>query len=203
MSHTDPPPRHASAGHDDPPGPLDNPEVAHEHSDVDVRALIGFTVGMFVVVALVGLLMGGLFRILERQAARNDPQLSPLAAPPVQMPPTTAKPVFSQGEGPRLLTDEPSVLGEQRVKEAEALGTYGWVDEKSGVARIPISEAKKLILQRGLPTRSEGAADATLGTRRAAYGESSSGRLIGRQDEGAKEEAAPAATPPAHKGHGQ
>ncbi len=62
--------------------------------------------------------------------------------------------------------------------EAETLGTYGWVDEKSGVARMPIEEAKKLILQRGLPARAEGAADPTLGTPRAAYGESSSGRTI-------------------------
>lgn len=192
---------------------LHNPEVAHEHRDVDVRTVLAFAIGLLTVVLTVFLLMGGLFKLLERQAAKSDPTLSPLARPAVQMPASSIKePIFGKGTaGPQLVTSEPTVLHEQRTKEQASLSTYGWIDEKAGVARIPISEAKKLILQRGLPARAEGA-DSLLGTRRAAFGESSSGRTITpapAQQPGTEPPQPPAGEPPAAapaaapKGHGQ
>lgn len=203
MSHTEPPSPKASAG----PGPhlhdagLDNPDVAHEHSDVNVRALIGFAIGLLVVTGIVSVLMWWLLAFFERQAARNDPPLSPLTRPAVEMPASqVGNPFFGPPEGPQLLTSEPDVLSKQRAMEAETLGTYGWVDEKSRVARIPIAEAKKLILERGLPARAEGT-DGSQGTRRAAYGEASSGRSIPTgmakpQQESAPQEIPAPAVPP-------
>jgi hypothetical protein len=197
MSHIDP---HATGGSHP------TPNVGHEQDDVDIKALISFTVGMFVVIAVVSVLMWGLMKVFQNQAAKNDPPQSPLARPAVEMPASTVgDPVFGRGEGVQLLTSEPTVLRQVRESEAEALNTYGWVDEKTGVARIPISEAKKLLLERGLPARGE-PADPTLGTLRGAYGESSSGRVItakpldaAANPEGTKQEAAP---PAAHeKGH--
>ena len=35
----------------------------------------------------------------------------------------------------------------------QKLGSYGWVDRSNGIVRIPITRAMDLILQRGLPTR--------------------------------------------------
>jgi hypothetical protein len=54
------------------------------------------------------------------------------------------------------------------------------VDEKAGVARIPVEQAKQLILKRGLPARTDPAIDPRLGARAPAAGESSSGRSITR-----------------------
>ena len=39
--------------------------------------------------------------------------------------------------------------------EDELLTVYGWVDKNAGIVRIPIDEAMKLTLQRGLPARQE------------------------------------------------
>ena len=47
----------------------------------------------------------------------------------------------------------PSDLADLREKEDETLNSYGWVDRNAGVVRIPIDEAIKLTLQRGLPAR--------------------------------------------------
>lgn len=198
MSHTSPP---APGGGTHQADYLHNPEVAHEHSDINVRTVLGFAVMLFVVVVGVCFLMVGVFKVLERQAAKNDPALSPLTRPSVQMPASQVnQPVFGRGSGsPQLLTSEPSVLLEQRSMEQDSLASYGWVDEKSGVARIPIAEAKKLTVQRGLPARAEGA-DLLLGTRRAAYGESSSGRIITSPP---REQQSTGEQPPAPKGHGQ
>ena len=37
------------------------------------------------------------------------------------------------------------------------LNSYGWVDRTNGIVRIPIDRAMDLILQRGLPTQTNGA----------------------------------------------
>lgn len=150
------------------PAELHNEDVAHEHSDVDIRTILAFGAGLVVVVAASFVLMWLLFRVLDRQAAENDPQISPLAAPAGREPPA-----------PRLLTNEPEGLAKFRADEARLLEGYGWADQAAGVAHIPIAEAKKLILQRGLPVRPGAAPDPRLGTSAPAMGESSGGRTFG------------------------
>jgi len=48
-------------------------------------------------------------------------------------------------------------LAAMRAAEEKALTTYGWVDQQKGVVRIPIDQAMKLTLQRGLPVQQGGA----------------------------------------------
>jgi hypothetical protein len=162
---------------------LHNPDVAHEHSDVNLRPLLAFAVGLVVVTAVVFVLMTWLFNFMEEQAAASDPATSPLARPATQMPMTTGNPYFGTAPGPQLLIEEPAALRKQREIEDERLQTYGWVDEKAGTAHMPIAEAKKLILQRGLPVRAEGVPDPSLGTGLPATGESSGGRTLVRKKE--------------------
>lgn len=40
-----------------------------------------------------------------------------------------------------------------RQEQERELNSYGWVDKRAGVVRIPIERAMDLVLQRGLPTR--------------------------------------------------
>src|SRR5262249_41523945 len=47
-------------------------------------------------------------------------------------------------------------LRDFRRQEDETLNTYGWADKNAGAVRIPISEAMKLTVQRGLPARPAG-----------------------------------------------
>ena len=145
--------------------PLHNEDVAHEHSDINVRAILMFLVGLAGVTALAAAAMWGVFVVLENQAADNDPQLSPLSQPAGQQPPE-----------PRLQTNEPAALDEVRSAEQKTLQGYGWVDQPAGVARVPIGEAKKLLLQRGVATRTGEPLDPRLGTRRSAMSDASSGR---------------------------
>ncbi|HJR59764.1 MAG TPA: hypothetical protein VJ813_10210 [Vicinamibacterales bacterium] len=132
---------------------LHNEDVAHEHSDVNVRALIGFALGLATVVAVCALAMSGLFVLFERRAAANDPVVSPLATPVGQLPPE-----------PRLLISEPEDLQRFRAGQAKAL--------------TGIEDAKKRLLDQGLPVRADAPADAWMGTHAAARGESSGGRAI-------------------------
>jgi hypothetical protein len=193
MKPTDPPSPKASAGqasaghdrdadgivHHHSPEEMHNDDVAHEESDIDIRALVLSAVGMAVVVGMTAVLMWGLFGFLEEQAKANDPVLSPLAVPATAMPTTTtASPYFGGAPSPKLMTNEPGMLEQVREAEQQLLHGYGWVDEKAGIARMPIDEAKKLILQRGLPVRAPSVTDPRLGTHAPSFGESSSGRRI-------------------------
>jgi hypothetical protein len=147
---------------------MHNEDVAHEHSDINVRTVLAFGAGMAVVVVASALVVLIVLRVLERQEASNDPQISPVAAPVGQEPPA-----------PQLLTDEPGNLRRVRAEESNALDRYGWVDEHAGVAHVPIEEAKKLLIQHGLPVRASGAVDdPRMGTHAPAYGEASGGRTI-------------------------
>lgn len=149
-----------------PHGNLENPDTSHEHSDINVRAILWFVVVLAVIVLMTDVAMLGLFKVLARYEVKNDPAVSPLAIP-------AGRPMPPPG-----LQITPWVDLKQFRAEADLyLHSYGWVDEKAGVARIPIEKAKALLLQRGLPVRPE-LADASEGTHVAATGESSGGRTL-------------------------
>jgi hypothetical protein len=206
------PPPTATAGHG--PGPnfpydeMHNDDVAHEHSDIDVRAIVTSAVVVAVVCLGTAALVAVLFNALEDQAAARDPKMSPLAMPATTMPPNTlGSPEFGGAPLPRLLTNEPRTLRQIRDQEHTQLSGYGWVDQSAGVARIPIEEAKKLIVERGLPIRPDPVADSRLGTQVPTLGESSSGRTITRPPAATEPAVAPSQppaaqpAPPAHKDH--
>ncbi len=194
-------PTNASAvHHHHAPEEMQNDDTSYEHVDINISALIWSAVVLAVVVGGTAILMLLLFNFLESEAQARDPKLSPLAMPATAMSPTTtASPFFGSAPGPKLMTGEPSRLEEVRGLEQQELRGYGWVDEKAGVVRIPIDEAKKLTLERGLGVRPDPLTDPRLGTRTPASGESSSGRNITRAPAPAAAAApAPAAAP--HKG---
>jgi hypothetical protein len=108
--------------------------------EIDARAVVYSVVGVFAVSALVLALMVGLFHVLESRQRRLDPPPSPLAEAGLRrLPP-----------GPRLQAAPERQLQELRRTEEHLLDSYGWVDQASGVARIPIERAMDLILERGL-----------------------------------------------------
>lgn len=204
------PHRHHEPGEEDL---LHNVDVEHEHRDVDVKALIGSAIALAVVVLVSQLLMWLLFGFFEGQAAASDPELSPLAAPPADMPATTREsPYFNPSVGgAQLMTNEPMGLARQRDADEKRLHGYGWVNQSAGVAHIPIGEAKKLTAERGLPVREGEAASPTLGTRAPTRGEASGGRMMvigGETSPAPGEPAAPAhqekpqSDAPAAKPHG-
>jgi hypothetical protein len=149
-----------------PHGSLENPEVAHESSDISIRAVVWFTAMLVATCVAINIAMWGLFKVFDKIEVKNDPAVSPLMAPVGQPPP-----------GPGLQTTPWQDLKKFRADEDRYLHSYGWIDERAGVAHIPIDKAKALLLQRGLPAR-PGTADPTEGTHVAAGGESSSGRNI-------------------------
>ena len=48
-------------------------------------------------------------------------------------------------------TDPQQDLRNKIARDNEANESYGWVDEKAGIAQIPVKEAMKMIAEKGLP----------------------------------------------------
>ncbi len=117
-------------------------DAGHETSDVSIRGIVGFGVGLGVAMVVILAAMFGLFRVLQvREARRVD----------VRVPPMVAASLRRTPREPRL---EPNPLAPRlrmRAQEDTVLTTYGWVDRAGGVARIPIQRAEEILVQRGLP----------------------------------------------------
>ena len=142
-------------------GDIFNPETHHEESDVNVRALLWFFV-IFIVFAVVThiflwFLYKGFVKIekrnagdaltsMQRPADASVPKTEPLLQP---FPLKNGKGV---PDAP-YATTPPADLAHMRKAENDALTSYGWVDQKAGVVRIPIDEAKRIVVQRGLPVQ--------------------------------------------------
>jgi hypothetical protein len=118
-------------------------DIHTEASDVDIRGILAFGIGLLVVAVVVHFLVWllfGYFASRESQLAARD---FPLAAEQQnRLPPE-----------PRLQTNPKQDLADLRRREEIILNSYGWVDRNTGVVRIPIGEAMKLTVERGLPAR--------------------------------------------------
>ena len=119
-------------------------DVAHETSDVNIRAVLAFGGGLVVLGAAVYFVVWLLFGYFDRreQAASASPTYPLAIGQEDRLPPE-----------PRLQTNPRQDLKELRESEDALLKSYSWVDKNEGVVRIPIDEAMKLTLRRGLPSR--------------------------------------------------
>jgi hypothetical protein len=125
---------------------IDNPEVRHETSDVNIRAILGFGFGLLMTGIVVHVLVWLLFVYFASRESQSAAREFPLAVEQQnRLPPE-----------PRLQTNPRQDLGELRAREDRLLKSYGWVDKSNGIVRIPIDEAMRLTVERGLPSRQEG-----------------------------------------------
>ena len=114
------------------------PDVQHEKSDVNYRAILQFGGGMVLMGAIIQVVLiwlYGYFQASDQAAKRPNSAWKETAR--MQLPPE-----------PRLEAIEPLV--EKRSEESspeQVLRTYGWVDRQSGTVRIPIDEAMKLLTE--------------------------------------------------------
>jgi hypothetical protein len=121
----------------------DNPEVRHEESDVNVKAITRFTIGLAAALALIFVLLLALFNyfsLRERRLGRGPARVQTDERLPPQ---------------PRLEVSPRAALAELKAAEQKVLESYGWVDKEKGIVRMPIERAIELTAKRGLPARKQ------------------------------------------------
>jgi len=117
--------------------------VHHEESDVNIRGILVFAAALLVTAVGIAFIVWLLFNYFNaREARQGAPEFPLAAAEEHRLPPE-----------PRLQTNPREDLRELMDAEQRTLTTYGWVDRNAGIVRIPIDEAMRLTIQRGLPER--------------------------------------------------
>lgn len=125
------------------------PENAeHEHTDIEPAIAWKFALWLGVAMVISGAIVYGTFWFFEGQekATSQATQVYPLAVGQVKEP-----------AGPRLQTQPFKDIYLLRQNEQERLTTYAWVDKNTGVVRIPIEDAMRMMSERGALTARPGA----------------------------------------------
>jgi hypothetical protein len=101
----------------------------YERSDVSARLVGGLAAGLIAFLLLTPVALHGIYTIPHDEAA------DPLPAVPA----------------PRLQIDATAELSALRRAEDTLLAGYGWVNQPTGIVRLPIERAISLTAERGLP----------------------------------------------------
>ncbi len=167
------------------PGPIDpgfdpaDPEYGstppgstYEHSDAHTWLIAKFMFWLAVTAVLTHIGLGFMYQMLIEQGQRREEGeiRYPLATGlDDQLPPT-----------PRLQQSPANEIYEFRRLENAELNGYAWQSREAGTVRIPIAEAMRITVERGLPARAQDPAQ-PLETPGMIPSDSSAGRMMERR----------------------
>jgi hypothetical protein len=146
------------------------PGSSYEHTDAHVGPMVRFAIWLAVSAIVVHVGLAGMYWLLIRESSeRADTQRYPLATNAAPRLPTE----------PRLQQFPVNELYEHRMQEGTQLTNYGWVDKNAGVVHIPIEDAMRLVVERGVLTSRPQQGTATAPAPVDAFpSDSSSGRVL-------------------------
>ena len=117
--------------------------AGHEHTDANVWMIVQFAIWLLVSAVIVHTGVYFMFRVFVDQREAKAPAEFPLAVGQERRLPA----------GPRLQRFPANEIYEFRTGENERLNSYGWIDRNAGTVHIPIADAMRMTLERGLPAR--------------------------------------------------
>lgn len=111
----------------------------HEEDRISLRGIFGFALGLIALTLVVQLVLGVVMGRYARDEARTKAAIPLMLAEPADF------------RGPHLQGNPAKDrVGVQR-EQLDRLNSYGWADQKAGIARIPVGRAIDLLIERGLP----------------------------------------------------
>ena len=132
--------RHRPVESSGPKKPV-NDDVMYEARDVDASILGWVAIGLIVSAFVISFFVKLSHSYFTRTEFGS------------KQPVTLVKEVPRRPALPALQVSPPEELQQLRKAEEQVLNSYGWVDRKAGVVRIPVDEAMKKVLEKGLPPR--------------------------------------------------
>jgi hypothetical protein len=120
----------------------ENPKHRHETREAVPRYILYFALGVAISV-VAGFLVSWWTLDYFKSHQEYQPPQSAISRGRVLPPP----------EMPQLQTHPDADLQAYLKRQRQILDSYGWVDRKKDVVRIPIQRAMSILLQQGLPVR--------------------------------------------------
>lgn len=127
--------------------PEESLKSGYEVRDTNLRYVLWFAIALVVALFIISVAVGLLYGFFSARQTTLSPPPPPLLE--------EAEEAELEPPQPRLQRVPGADLEQMRTIEDSILNSYGWVDEEAGVTRIPIDRAMELMLERGLPTRSQ------------------------------------------------
>ncbi|MGA2359045.1 MAG: hypothetical protein ABSF66_08605 [Terriglobales bacterium] len=144
-------------------------ETDFEREDLGTRGIFAFMIGLAIVGVVTYFIIVGMYSFLDKYERSQMATASPLVTSKGAMSRVVTQAdmdkAFKDNGAPLLETNERGQFGDFLINQENRLNSYGWVDEKAGVAHIPIERAMDLIVKQGLPVCPQGCADANTATR--------------------------------------
>jgi hypothetical protein len=128
-----------------------HPTVNFEPRDIDIGTIARYLLYLAITIVAALLICIPILKFLTSLAAAND---TPMPAVRAEMSPQQLENQSLPPE-PRLqgvpghLNDPQQDLRNKTQADSEANESYGWVNKDQGIARIPVSEAMKIIAEKG------------------------------------------------------
>src|SRR5579864_2151856 len=122
-------------------------DVAFESSDIDTRTILAYMFVLALAVVFTFVFIFFVFRFTTKMAADAD---TPMV--PVHRNVGATMPPEPRLQGVPGHTNDPQLdLRDKKEADEEANEKYDWSDKQAGIARIPVEEAMKIIVAKGLP----------------------------------------------------
>jgi hypothetical protein len=139
---------HLSHGHTPAPGgrPVHS-DVSFEKTDVRTSAILKFLASLGILVILSYVLILPIYHGLQKYWASTYPPPLPSQ---LESAPTLPPEPRLQGV-PGHLSDPQEDLREKLKADNNANNRFAWIDQKAGIAQIPVKDAMQLIVEKGLP----------------------------------------------------
>lgn len=143
-----------------------NRRDSFETEDLSPQGVFYFMGGLAILGIVIYFILVGMYRILDARDHSRQAPVNPMAVKTGVDPQTmTFKDITEKIDQsfpkPVLEYNERTQFTQEAEKEDEFLASYDWVDQESGVARIPIERAMELVAERGLPVLPQAAKNQT------------------------------------------
>ncbi len=127
-------------GNHNPEEPDENPNVAYEHGDADIFTVSKYGIALVFGVLIAASAMWGLFDYFNSHVSSED----------VVVPQAILSERPQEPPAPRLQQWPKVEMKNLLESENRQLSSYGWVDQKNQIARIPIEDAITAVASGGL-----------------------------------------------------
>jgi hypothetical protein len=119
------------------------PGAGYEHTGASIWVIVKFGLWLAVAAVIIHIGLGFMYSMFIERAKSTEREF-PMATSQPPLPPA-----------PRLQQFPQTEIYEFRLQEERKLHSYGWVNKDAGTVHIPIEDAMRLTVQRGVQARPE------------------------------------------------
>jgi len=125
--------------------------VTFEPRDIDIATIARYLIYLAITIAIALVICVPILKVLTSMAVENDTPVPPIRAGMTQQQLDNAQlPPEPRLQGvPGHEADAQQDLRDKIQADSEANETFAWVDKEKGIAQIPVSEAMKIIAEKG------------------------------------------------------